>query len=192
MQRGWSCDWPWKPGSQKWDGVRLLCYPPKQSGYMIMVVAESWTLVAQVRFLLPWPFLGSLPQFKNFNVYEKKADPVVYVPLDFWWGHHPFKVTRRDRNPYGTPRQIVILFWCMVTQRLLVSMGDIETNSKKETSLLRRIQARCKDLTVNQWLDWFDPSVRSKAVFMVRSYNGYYRGLSIRRWEFDSPTHRQF
>jgi hypothetical protein len=25
----------------------------------------------------------------------------------------------------------------------------------------------------------------------VRSYNGHYLGLSIRRWEFDSPTHRQ-
>ena len=28
MQRGWSCDQPWKLGSQKWDGVRLLCFPP--------------------------------------------------------------------------------------------------------------------------------------------------------------------
>ena len=28
--------------------------------------------------------------------------------------------------------------------------------------------------------------------FKARSYNGYYRGLSIRRWEFDSPTSRQF
>ena len=27
--------------------------------------------------------------------------------------------------------------------------------------------------------------------FKARSYNGYYRGLSIRRWEFDSPTSRQ-
>ena len=28
MQRGWSCDRLWIPGSQKWDGVRLLCSPP--------------------------------------------------------------------------------------------------------------------------------------------------------------------
>lgn len=27
---------------------------------------------------------------------------------------------------------------------------------------------------------------------MVRSYNGHYLGLSIRRREFDSPTHRQY
>jgi hypothetical protein len=27
---------------------------------------------------------------------------------------------------------------------------------------------------------------------MARSYSGYYRGLSIRRREFDSPTSRQF
>ena len=27
--------------------------------------------------------------------------------------------------------------------------------------------------------------------FLVRSYNGHYLGLSIRRREFDSPTHRQ-
>ena len=27
--------------------------------------------------------------------------------------------------------------------------------------------------------------------FKVRSYNGHYLGLSIRRREFDSPTHRQ-
>jgi hypothetical protein len=33
---------------------------------------------------------------------------------------------------------------------LIVSMGGIETIAKKEISLLRRIQARCKDLTVNQ------------------------------------------
>ena len=26
---------------------------------------------------------------------------------------------------------------------------------------------------------------------MARSYNGYYGGLSIRSWEFDSPTSRQ-
>lgn len=34
-------------------------------------------------------------------------------------------------------------------QRFVVSMGDIETMAKKKTSLLRRIQARCKDVTVN-------------------------------------------
>ncbi len=27
--------------------------------------------------------------------------------------------------------------------------------------------------------------------YLARSYNGHYRGLSIRRWEFDSPTSRQ-
>ena len=27
--------------------------------------------------------------------------------------------------------------------------------------------------------------------FKARSYNGHYLGLSIRRREFDSPTHRQ-
>ena len=27
--------------------------------------------------------------------------------------------------------------------------------------------------------------------YLVRSYNGHYLGLSIRRREFDSPTHRQ-
>ncbi len=50
----------------------------------------------------------------------------------------------------------------MVTQCLLVSMGAIETIAK--TSLLRRIQARCRDLTVNQWLAEFDSRRRSKEV----------------------------
>jgi len=43
-------------------------------------------------------------------------------------------------------------------------MGGIETNAK--TSLLREIQARCRDLTVNQWLGEFDPHTRSKEVLM--------------------------
>ena len=34
---------------------------------------------------------------------KKNAILFYYVALDFWWGHHPFKVTRRDRNPYATP-----------------------------------------------------------------------------------------
>lgn len=36
----------------------------------------------------------------------RQNHPADYVALDFWWGHHPFKVTRRDRNPYATPEQI--------------------------------------------------------------------------------------
>ncbi len=48
----------------------------------------------------------------------------------------------------------------MVAQCLLVSMGGIETNAK--SSLLRRIRARCMDLTVNQWLAGFDSQMRSK------------------------------
>ena len=52
----------------------------------------------------------------------------------------------------------------MASQCLLVSMGGIETNAK--TSLLREIQARCRDLTVNQWLGEFDPHTRSKEVSM--------------------------
>ena len=47
-------------------------------------------------------------------------------------------------------------------QRLLVSMGGIETIAKSESSLLREIQARCRDLTVNQWLGEFDSHTRSQ------------------------------
>ena len=38
---------------------------------------------------------------------KKNAILFYYVALDFWWGHHPFKVTRRDRNPYATPSFVV-------------------------------------------------------------------------------------
>ena len=37
-------------------------------------------------------------------------------------------------------------------------MGAIETNA----NLFREIQARCRDLTVNQWLGEFDPHTRSQ------------------------------
>ena len=43
-------------------------------------------------------------------------------------------------------------------------MGAIETNAK--TFLLHRIQAWCKDLTVNQWLAGFDPQMWSKEVLL--------------------------
>jgi hypothetical protein len=68
-------------------------------------------------------------------------------------GSIPFGGARANRDLVGSS---------MFSQCLLVSMGDIETNAK--TSLLRRIQARCRDLTVNQWLAEFDPRRRSKEV----------------------------
>ena len=43
-------------------------------------------------------------------------------------------------------------------------MGAIKTIAK--TSLLRKIRARCMDLTVNQWLVEFDSQVRSKEVLI--------------------------
>ena len=36
MQLGWSGDQPWKLGSQKWDGVRLLRLPPYKSTLLIV------------------------------------------------------------------------------------------------------------------------------------------------------------
>ena len=60
----------------------------------------------------------------------------------------------------------------MVAQRLVVSMGGIETIAKSESSLLREIQARCRDLTVNQWLGEFDPHTRSKE-FLLGAVVGY-------------------
>ena len=51
-------------------------------------------------------------------------------------------------------------------------MGDIETIAKSESSLLREIQARCRDLTVNQWLGEFDSHMRSKE-FSMGAVVGY-------------------
>ena len=51
-------------------------------------------------------------------------------------------------------------------------MGGIETNAKSESSLLRKIRARCMDLTVNQWLGEFDSHMRSKEFSVGASYNG--------------------
>ena len=46
MQRGWSCDWPWKPGSLNRDGVRLLRLPPnKWVGSVIGNILVSKTSV---------------------------------------------------------------------------------------------------------------------------------------------------
>ena len=55
----------------------------------------------------------------------------------------------------------------MTAQRLVVYMGDIKTTAKSESSLLREIQARCRDLTVNQWLGEFDPHTRSKELLLA-------------------------
>ena len=64
--------------------VRTLSPAPSLLGYRL-VGLRHWSLksVSLVRIQL------SLPSFN--------------AALDFWWGHHPFKVTRRDRNPYAVP-----------------------------------------------------------------------------------------
>ncbi len=51
-------------------------------------------------------------------------------------------------------------------------MGGIETIAKSESSLLRKIRARCMDLTVNQWLGEFDSHMRSKE-FSMGAVVGY-------------------
>ena len=55
-----------------------------------VVLFHSSTAVVQVT--VNHLVVGSIP-----------ACGAIYVALDFWWGHHPFKVTRGDRNPYATP-----------------------------------------------------------------------------------------
>ena len=56
--------------------------------------------------------------------------------------------------------------WCSGSTRDFesLSLGSIPSIPSIifELYSFRRIRARCMDLTVNQWLDWFDPSVRSK------------------------------
>ena len=46
--------------------------------------------------------------------------------------------------------------------------------------------------TVNPWLRQVGSIPIFSTKFLARSYNGHYVGLSIRSWEFDSPTSRQF
>ena len=105
--------------------------------------------------------------YPGLSIQRREFDSPTHRQVMRWIGYCGWKGTATPQTgsiPVRCTRANVNHRSDVVDQCLLVSMGAIETNAKSESSLLRRIRARCMDLTVNQWLAGFDSQMRSKEV----------------------------
>ena len=98
----------------------------------------------------------------NFLLEKKECILFNYIAFVYWTGHVGFQLMDTGSNPVRDANYAVVVLW--EGNGLSIRLRRVRFSSTAP-NLFREIQARCRDLTVNQWLGEFDPHTRSQTIW---------------------------